>query len=135
MQGRAPLWGPLAIHVIDHNFQLCYSSASHTLLPRRHKEAQNPKAGIWRPKSSPGSASTGMPMGRLPHPRPLNSHSMSEKGTTQATCRVPSGSKLRFKVHFQSFATMYITPDIQKVSFQCLQEDGEDSQFGNKAAS
>lgn len=30
---------------------------------------------------------------------------------------------------------MYITPDIQKVSYQCLQEDGEDRQFGNKAAS
>lgn len=32
-----------SLSVTDQNFQLCYSSASHTLLPRRHMAAQGPK--------------------------------------------------------------------------------------------
>lgn len=40
-----------SLSVTDQNFQLCYSSASHTLLPRRHMEAQRPKAGVRMPMS------------------------------------------------------------------------------------
>lgn len=94
MSGRAPLWGPLAVPVTDQNFQLCPSSASHPFLPRRHTEAQRPKAGVRRPTSSLGSASTDV--------IPPNS---SEKGTTWAIRRGPSGSNLRFKVHFQSLVS------------------------------
>ena len=71
MQGRAPRgdrW--LSLSVTDQNFQLCCSSASHTLLPRKHTEAQRPIAGVRRPMSSPGSASTGVPAGSPLHHLP-----------------------------------------------------------------
>lgn len=42
-----------SLSVADQNFQLCYSSVSHTLLPRRHMAAaQRPKAGVRMPMSS-----------------------------------------------------------------------------------
>lgn len=55
----------LSLSVTDQNFQLCYSSASHILLPRRHMEAQRSKARTRRPTSS---ASASLPVGRLPLP-------------------------------------------------------------------
>lgn len=89
----------LSLSVTDQNFQLCYSSASHILLPRRHMEAQRPKARARRPTSS---ASASLPVGRLPSPL-LPQLSRVKTALLRPYLESLSGSKLRFKVRFQSF--------------------------------
>lgn len=86
----------LSPSVTHHSFQLCYSSASHTFLARKHIEAETKK-------QESGDLCPVRTRALLTHPGtgcwPPASDSTPEKCTAQATFRC---SDLRFEVHFQT---------------------------------
>lgn len=119
----------LSLSVTDQNFQLCNSSASHTLCQEsawRHRGQKQESGSLHPVQALPHQRA----MGRLLHPPAPDA--TSQKCSAQATCRVPSSSNLRFKVHFQSTGVTCITPGTEKFPLNIYRRMGRRTSLETK---
>lgn len=139
MQGRAPLWGPLAVPVsyrseFPARLLFSFPHPPGKKAHGRHKDHRQESGGL-RParlclswQTSPGA-----PTGSLP--RCLPPQILYLKGALLEPF-LESLSDARLDAPFSELWNYVHNPQgTEEVSYQCLEEGGEEDQFGNKGAS
>lgn len=116
--------------VIDQNFQLCYSSASHALLPRKQTPAQRQQGRSQGAYVQSRLSLYCVPVAKLLHlPRTSSPHLKSALIRPHLEALPVLISDL--SQNFQSFDLMCIIPST-KVSHKCLQGDRKQNWLGEK---